>query len=536
VAGKTRNTANAIYYDAPNDNDFIAQAIMASSQNIATMITKRAEKKSTMKEVWTQLSPEQQQQLYDSWSDKERQFYGVKVRAKTKVEEAKDSVAVEAARQAPLQTEGMKLQNENLNLAVQEGRLKLEEATRLQGIINDPDANPWEAAFAQGLRGGDAEKYVLNKKFPDQADDILMIANKRGPAYAKELTTTYFNDLVKETGVVDPKYTLATATALANATAMGDMSGIEALNKDKKWPEAMKTLAFRRYQLDKDQLHESARQRVSAANNIRTNTTMSVMNLFDGKIQPRDAQEVTDAIINGREVAPWARGRLQELQGMKKAVEQAEMVKVQTEVAERVSGIPEIRSAMDSLRQLENQGVGDNEEQIETLKKQLLDRMKKVYQLEDKEVEEGSFWGGVLSGVVRGTGAAASTVGALTGDAMKGSGKDPLLQSLVQDAVPSTVQGKPTPAGHGSQSMAQTFGNLVPDIPFSPTNAGQGGRPLAASVGQDRSTLITGHVQRLVAEFATAPPARQAAIRSLLANVANDAEGRKILAATPGEP
>ncbi len=531
---KTHETSNAIYYDRPND---IAATIITAVSNAAistaNKIQQDRDKKEAMKRVWVTLDPDQQAQLMSSWTDKEKKFYGVSVRGRTadeiaesKTRQAQATLAEENVAQIPTQRRILEAQ------AVAGESTSALEKRKLEIIENkDGKYSLWDQAFAQGLRDNDAEKWVLQKTHPDLADEILQINNKVGPKFEKRLVGEYFQQLIDKTGTVDPKYTLPTAQALAKAVSSGDISELDRLNKDKGWPEAMKTLAYRNFQLDRDRLNNTIAEQKRSDKNIRAQLTTSLLtNFADQGIGPTTATATVDALLSGQPKPPdWAQGRWNEALKQADQLRQIDMAKRSTDLAEKMSGIPEIRSSMDSLRQLEAAGVGKNTKQIEALKKEMMQRMSKLYQLDPAELEDkGSMWYRMFSGAIDYMSAGVQTGVALAGDAAAGLGApgDSLIQQLMQDETPTPGLTGPAPGHAGAQTG---FGSQRPDFSIHGTPNANPQSRVATSSSPDRASVIARSAQRLIGEFNAATPERQAQIKLLLKAIKDDPDGAAAL-------
>ena len=528
---KTRETSNAIFYEVPRDNTAtILSAISSASQSVTQQLLKRQLEIAAMKQAFSQMDPDAQKQLYESWSEKDRKKYGISPRSKTEAESARERTSVAQASVAEAEVGRQGLVSAQLQQQVDAGKLTLDAAKRKQQIIDDPTADLWDKALlGLDLRGDDAERYVLNKKYPGMADDLLQIRNKRGAAYEKTLVGEYFRDLVKENGTVDPKYTLLTAQALAKSVANGDPSGLDELNKDKGWPASMRTLAYQRFKLDVDQMHEARANRLSSENQTRAQLAVRLMELSDGTLPADAANQGAGALLQNKDVPEWTRPFFASARQMANETKAAQAAKLSLDIREKVSGIPEIRSGIETLQKLQKDDLGgNNKEQIKKLRNEMIQRMAKLYDIDATELQDKEgMWSRAFNGVVGFVGAGAQTGAALAGDALSG---DSLLDAIASDSTPgaappndpSVIGGRPMPPGHGSM-----------DLRMQSTPAAPGGRtaavPGAPAPRVDRKAGISAKVDSLLAEFPQASPARQAAIKALLERIKQDPDGLAVL-------
>jgi hypothetical protein len=530
---KTRDTPYATFYDSGNGDAAMIAALTMLGQNVADAVMNKRKKKDQMKEVWVSLSPDQQQQLYSSWSDKDKKFYGVKPRAKTAVEEATEAATIAqseitqtAAKNQPLLTAKLQQEVDAGKISLEDAQIKLTQEKRQEEIIANKEGkySPYEQALlGHGLRGEEADRFVIGKTHPDLVEEIILDKAQKGPKFQEKLTGEYFQKLVTEQGGVDPKYTLPTAKAMAKAFA-GDTSELDKLSKDPKWPKSMQTLAFKNYMQDQERLNRSIAESKESDRRVRGQLTISLMqDDKSGNIGPNTAAATVDAIMNGTKPPDWTKPQWDRALEQKTSIMQAEVAKRSFDLAKEVSGIPEIRSAMDSIRQLQAAEVGDsktNAAQIEGLKKQMLSKMQQLYHIDPVELEKpDSMWSKVFNATVGYLSTGTQFGIAVAGDAVKGlAAGDPLIDELMKDAGQRVSPGGVAPTGRqvnlpgmGQSSITDMLPSMpTPQATHPSTRAVPGNAPLG------KSAVLKQSADRLVSEYAAAPPERKIEIRRLL--------------------
>lgn len=530
---KVRETENAIYYTRPGTSKSaqIAAVVAHAAQTALDKYEKDKARKEAMSQVWVQLDADQQKQLYDAWSEKEKKFYGMTPRSKTAVEIAKDEEAIstatirsEQAKAAPYATRQAAAQAEIANLEAEEKR-------RINEVIENKEGkyDAWDVGFAKGYRGQDLDKFVLQDKYPEYAEEIMLRESKVGPKFEQQVVGEYFDKLLKDNGEVDPKYTLKTAQAMAAAVTRGDTTGLDQLNKDPSWPKSMQTLAYKQYKLDRDRLQHTIAEDAKSDRRVESQLTIELMNQFKdtGLIGPTTAQSTVKSLMSGKKPEGWTQDRWNKALEMKSQVMQGEMAKRSLEIAESVQGIPEIRSGIDTLRQLQNAEIGeDNTKQIESLKKQLIQRMSQQYRLDPSIIQdENSSWYQYFSNAVDYLSTGAQTGVALAGDAVAGAGQKDLLQRLMADETGGT-SAAPNPVGHaGSQP---NFGTMSLRS-TTPPNVNPQSR-VAAAATPERTAALRNQLDRLINEFAqpSTTPERKAVIQQLIRDIDSDPAGKAL--------
>jgi hypothetical protein len=389
MAQKTRETANAIYYDSGAGTQHILSAIMGATQDISKAFLQTQAKKDVVKEAWAKMGFEERKRYWESLSERERKLYNLPEAPtetpREKLDTAQATAELERTTEA---VKGLKTSNKIADL-----QLTAEQAREAAKQSTDPFIK-WHVGH--GLSGEEADRMIMLDmgESKESVANIIRYKYRTGPKYEAERTAAHFSQLHQLTGEITPQH-FPLAAAMAKAEATGDRTELEKLLKDPKLPPAMRTLAQKNYLQEEKRITLAYAQMSRAQEQAIGSAAVQILTQFgELGIGPKVAEATARAYMTGKPLPDWTVPYHKQVQDLLAASRKAATEKAAAELAMR--DINGLRESINTLSTVANRG-GDAADSAEEASKKLVPELEKkireFYRIPEESDADDAGWG-----------------------------------------------------------------------------------------------------------------------------------------------